>query len=353
MSDDDAKRVLAGRLRYQQAGCEALGSPLYADVLGHAAADVESGGPTWRILAGHEGDPGPSALALRFLGAVHRMVLSGDLPELAPWYASVGGTEPPATAWPAFRDALERNETVLRDGVERRVQTNEVGRAGALLGAFLLVAEATGLPLRMLEVGASAGLNMRWDRFHYRAGHASWGDHTSPVDLGDPFETGTPPLHVHAAVAERRGCDAAPVDATSDDGRLTLLSYVWPDQQRRLHNLAGAIDLARAVPAPVDRSHAAPWLAAQLAEPVPGVATVVYHSIVMQYLTADERAEIDATFEAAGAHATTAAPLARVQFEPRTAASVEFPVSVQTWPDGTTRDVATAGAHGTPVNWLV
>jgi hypothetical protein len=46
------------------------------------------------------------------------------------------------------------------------------------------------------------------------------GAHQNP---GDP-----PPFSIEATVAERRGCDAAPLDPRSDDDRLTLLSFVWP-----------------------------------------------------------------------------------------------------------------------------
>ena len=49
------------------------------------------------------------------------------------------------------------------------VQTNEVGRAASLFGGFHAVGRRWGLPLRQLEVGASAGLLLRWDRFGYRA----------------------------------------------------------------------------------------------------------------------------------------------------------------------------------------
>ena len=44
-----------------------------------------------------------------------------------------------------------------------------------IVGGFLAVAAHTGLPLRTFEVGASAGLNLRWDRFFYEARGATWG----------------------------------------------------------------------------------------------------------------------------------------------------------------------------------
>jgi hypothetical protein len=154
---DAGRATVARRIRTQQRACAELGSPLYASILDAAAADVEAGGPVWDVLAGHENDPGPSALALRLLGGVHRLVLSGGAPELARWYPSVGGDGDPAEAWPTFRATVAEHVEHLRDEVKRGVQTNEVGRCSALVGGFLTVARSTGLPLRALEVGPVAG----------------------------------------------------------------------------------------------------------------------------------------------------------------------------------------------------
>src|SRR4051794_7434644 len=145
---------LAGLLLTQAAHCARLGSPLYADLLGRAAGDAEEGGPVAQVLQGHEDDPPDSMLALRLLGAVHRRVLEGAAPEMG---------------WPAFCQALIDDAAAIRELLDRPVQTNEVGRCAALLPGFLATARL-GLPLRLLEVGASAGLNLRWDRYRYEAG---------------------------------------------------------------------------------------------------------------------------------------------------------------------------------------
>jgi len=325
-----------------------LGSALYAHLSARAAEDVEEGGPAWEVLRGTDADDEGSALALRFLGAVHRVVLDGRAPALARHYPSVGGEPDLHRAWADFAAALAEHRHELRHLLRHPVQTNEVGRCAALLGGFILVAGQTGLPLRLLEPGASAGLNLRFDHYFYEASSATFGPPTSPVVLSDVFEA-PPPLGALVDVAQRAGCDPRPIDPVSDEGRRTLLTYTWPDQRRRLLQLEGALEVARRVPAPVAEAGAADWLEDRLAAAVSGVATVVFHSIVMQYLGAGERTAVEELFVEAGSRATAVAPLARLAMEP---AGEMADVRLTMWPGGRERLIARTGYHGRPVIWL-
>ena len=51
-------------------------------------------------------------------------------------------------------------------------QTNEVGRSALLMSGLLVLADRFGLPLRLFELGASAGLNLQLDRYGYDLGGA-------------------------------------------------------------------------------------------------------------------------------------------------------------------------------------
>ena len=343
------REVVAEHVRWQAGWCDRLGSPLYAELLHRAAEDIEAGGPAWAVLEGQEAAPkdSPAALALRLMGSVHRLVLEGGAPDLARHYPSAGGT--PGNVWPAFRAVLHEHRDALRELVERPVQTNEVGRSASLLGGFLTVARETRLPLRLLEIGASAGLNLRWDRYRYESNGWSWGSSMSPVRFTNVFEEATPEA-VDCEVAERAGCDLAPVDPTTEEGRLTLLSYVWPDQAKRLERLRGALEVARRVPATVERADAAAWLEERLAHPPSGAATMVFHSIVFFYLDAASRARVRGLMAEAGERATPGAPVAWLFLEME---SERFVVRLRLWPDGEERLLATSTAHGPPVRWLV
>jgi hypothetical protein len=341
-------------LSIQAAHCERLGSPLYADLLGRAAVDAEEGGPVARILHGHEADPPSSMLALRLMGAVHHRVLEGALPELRDRYAHSGvpfaryaekrNTAGMEAAWTAFRAALRDDAEAIRPLLDRPVQTNEVGRCAALLPGFLTAAEA-GLPLRLLEVGSSAGLNLWWNRYRYEADGFRWGEPEAPVRIAYALD-GQLPQPIPVEVSERRGCDPSPIDPATEEGRLTLLSFVWPDQVDRLARLRSALDAAAEFPVKVDRAGAAEWIAGRFAEPRSGMTTVVFHSIVMQYLPEGERRDFEVRLAAAGEDADEDAPLVWLRMEP---AGEMAEVRITRWPGGEDRLLARVGYHGDPI----
>jgi hypothetical protein len=198
------------------------------------------------------------------------------------------------------------------------------------------------LPLRILEIGTSAGLNLRWDRYRYESGSEGWGDPDSPVRFTQAFEV-APPWDFEAQVVERRGCDLNPIDPTTDEGSLTLRSFIWADQVHRFHLLEASIEVARRVPATVERMDAVSFLRRELMRNVPGVATVVFHSVFLQYVPAEDREEMARIIVAARAVAPDDEPIAHLSFEP---GIDRFEVCL----DGEL--MGSAKAHGTEVRWL-
>jgi hypothetical protein len=342
---------LVGVTRIYELACNSMGSPFYGELLGRMVDDVAAGGPVGRFLGDHLDSTYEEAVPLRFLGGVHRLVLAGQLPELAARFPSVGGDGDAGRAWSAVLEATERHGDAIRDALTRPPQTNEVGRSASLVGGFLVVARDHGLPLRVLELGTSAGLNLRFDRYCYEADGATYGEETSPVRFTGLWEGGRPPFDAPITVAERRGCDRDPIDAGTEEGRLTLLSYVWPGQTERFAMLRAALDVARDFPVTIDRADIPTWLGAQLRAPAVGSATVVFHSITWQYLTDDERAAAEAELMSAGERATGDAPLAWLRLEPSPDKS-HAELRLTTWPGANERLLARCHYHLGPVRWV-
>ncbi len=341
----DQGRTLADRFR-SHAG-EA--THLYGYAMRGLAADWEAGGPVRIICAGYEAAPTGAALPLRLLAGVFRLVLTDQAPELVRFYPCLGGQDDPAQAWPVLREVIAAHQVGLRRALEVPPQTNEVGRSAALLaGLFDVVAATDTVRIRLLELGASAGLNLLVDRFGFSGPGWRYGDPASPVTFANPI-TGVVRV-ADFTVADRRGCDLHPVDASTPDGRLLLTSFVWPFQVHRHERLAAALRLAAEHPVLVERASAASWLGPALEQTEDDVLPVVWHSITRLYWPPEEVAAVEAALAAYAEHR----PLARVAMEFGTGehASVRPELQSTVWRPGHPlrhRRLGTAHDHGPPV----
>lgn len=218
--------------------------PLYAALSARVAEDESIRG---LARGGHPQHPPANLL----FGAVHYLLLCGVDHPLRAFYPTVGGARPAEEAWPAFRDFCLTHEERVRGLVSTRlVQTNEVGRCGVLLPAFACVFASFNAPLLLIEVGASSGLNLFFDRYHYR--------YSNGVELGPDsaarIETEVRGDRVPSlpscvpSVAGRIGIDLSPVDVMNDDAMRWLEALIWPDMVERQALFRAARDLARQSP---------------------------------------------------------------------------------------------------------
>lgn len=334
----------------EQAGfCEAFGSPFTAQLISRMGDDLEAGGPIVRLVGAWPTNPRADALALRLTGALHYAVLSGRAPALADVYPAARPDWRMDEVWPAARRFLEQDHAWTRAFIESPPQTNETRRAIGLLTAFLTIASEYDGPLELLELGASAGLNLNWDSFAYRAGGWAWNEQGAP--LIDTDWTGpAPPLPKRIGVRARAACDQNPLDVRDPRQRLQLKSYIWPDQPERLARFDAAADLAALSDTHVERADAADWLAKKLSSRADDAATVVYHSVFFQYPPRETRNAITALIEAAGAAANPRAPLYWVRLEPEAVLggpreSVLMVIDLVSWPGGERRILATTDGH--------
>jgi hypothetical protein len=224
----------------------------------------------------------------------------------------------------ALRTAWHTRRPLLDAALALPPQTNEVQRSAALLPGLLHVAACTGLPLVLLELGASAGLNLWCEHYRHEHGAWAWGPAQSPLTLRSEWRGPVPACAgAPLKVTRRAGCDAHPVDLRQAAEGQRLESFIWPDQPERLARLHSA-RLAVAAwlqssGTAIERLSAAHFVARELAAPAAGHTTVLMHSVVWQYIGADEQAAIRATVQAAALRAHAAAPLAWLRFEPSAA----------------------------------
>jgi hypothetical protein len=289
------------------------------------------------------------------MAALHHLVLSGRAPALARFYPSAGGDRNPDGVWPVALDAIRQNLDWLKPRIARTVQTNEPGRSAVLFAGLLWLADRYRRPIRLLEIGASAGLNLLVDRYGYLAGGERLGDPGSPLRFVDPWSP-PPPIDLTAAaaglrIAARAGCDLAPLDPTEPEDQITLLSYIWPDELHRIERLRSAFAVAEAAGrVPVAMETASAWLPEAIGETGDGELTVVWHSLFRQYLQA---AEWEALQQAFGATAlgTGAGTTVWMSMEPSSDRLARVQLTLRLDPDGPVTTLALCDDHGLPIRW--
>jgi len=331
-----------------------LGSEFMAHVVAACAADIRGGGPTAKLVAQAEGDPVDSALCMRVAGGLHRHALDdpdGGLASLYPSGADHGSATDGALR-AAIAEAIESAPDLHRDYLTRAPQTNEVSRSAILMAGYLTIVENDGLPLDVREIGASAGLNQSFDRFHYRFGDSSWGEASAPVRLEPSWRGDPPPVDAGLHVRSRAACDIAPIDVRDPEAVRRLEAYVWPDQPARMQRLRAAVALAANLDVRVERASADAWLQQQLADRTPGATMVVAHSVMWQYMPAEVQCRAEAAIVDAGRQATQDAPLAWLSMELWEDRQKPPVLRLRSWPDDRVRDLAVAHPHGAAARWF-
>jgi hypothetical protein len=331
-----------------------LGSPLYGALLEVASRDLANRGVVADVVCDFEGDPMASALALRLMGGVHRLVLMGLAPDLAKHYPSVGGTPQLSTLPGDFLDTVASHLGYLKNALNIAPQTNEIGRCAALLPLLFSALDGRSSNIRLLEIGSAGGLNLLLDRYRYDFGSWTWGETASEAVIATGWEGAIPPVPERLTIVSRRGCDVSPLDVTDEQAQLRLLSFIWPDQLDRFKRTQEALAFASAEAPRVDRESAGSWLSARLEEPVdPGTTTVIQHSTMWRYMKDAEKVAVMEAIGEAGERATPETPLAHTSFElpPNGFTDIGHVASVTTWPGGVVRDVGAGQAHGSWIRW--
>lgn len=351
-SPDDSEARVREAFRLQAEWCGKLGSPFTALLCTLAAEGLDRSTPVGETILSWQGDPTARAdsVPLRLAGALNGLVRKGRLPELARFYPP--NPLPAGEAfWPAVQKALATAGTEIEPWLDGAPQTNEVGRSAILYAGLCWLWAHYPLPMRLFEVGASAGLNLNLDRYAYRFGEDAFGSAGSALFLTPDWE-GSPPPNLTPRVMSREGCDLSPIDATSAQDRERLLAYLWPDQTQRLKRLTAALAIAQRHPVKIEHADAAAWVERKFGHAAAwGEQRVLFHSVAFQYFPVASQKRIASHMEEVGASASRDAPLAWLRFEVDPELDKTCSLRLRVWP-GDDHLLATGDAHGRSVKWL-
>ncbi|HEY7295580.1 MAG TPA: DUF2332 domain-containing protein [Dehalococcoidia bacterium] len=322
-------------------------TPLYERLSYAIAADEEL-----LRLAAHarQGQPVPNLL----FGAVQFLLLRGEGPELARFYRTLGGTyTPDDDPFPAFRAfCLAHWDEIAAIEQTRLVQTAHARRCALLLPAFELVSRTFDRrPLALIEVGASAGLNLVWDRYAYTYSN---GRRAGPADAAVQLTCElhgalAPPIpEALPAVGWRLGLDLNPIDLRDTDEALWLRALIWPDEPGRAELLRQAITAAGAGPPSLVAGDALETLPAAVAEAPQELPLCIYHSFTLNQFSSEGRRR----FAELVSKLARGRELALISLEALSRATPVPDLTVQLGAEMRPRLLAHCDAHGAWLEWL-
>ncbi len=253
-------------------------------------------------------------------GVIHYLLLSGVQHPLRDFYASLTHAQirEPVEAGPVLRDFCHSYNDELEMLIRTRlVQTNVVKRSVGLLVGLWAVKERCKQPVHLIEVGASAGIHLHFDRYRYILGEREFGQPNAKVVIETQWRGKQPPPNLNdlPPIASRIGIDLNPVDVTNPRERLWLRALVWPENQHEADLLMAALESVSKAPPTIvagDAIDVCPRLARQLP---PGEPRVVFHAATRMHVPLARRAAFDKAIDAVGEYGS----LYHVWLEPSSA----------------------------------
>jgi hypothetical protein len=197
-------------------------------------------------------------------------------------------------------------------------------------------------PVTFLEIGPSAGIQLRFDRWAVHTAGRRFGPADAPLTLRPQWRGDRPPpdLDRIPPIRDRLGVDLHPVDAGDPDQRRWLQALVWPEHRERFAELATALDAVAADPPAILQGDAIELLPRLDAERLAGdIPLVVFHAMVRVHVPADRRAAFDAAIAALGRRRR----LLHVTFE---IGPQDAPLLALRDSHGADRDLALVEGHG-------
>lgn len=220
--------------------------------------------------------------------------------DLRGYYPIHGGTRTiDSRLFPSFADfCLEHRPALEQLLATSSTQTNEIRRCFALRLGQQEAARHWPGPIHLLEIGASAGLNLIFDHYTYRLDGTSLPGGESAVVV-ETTHRGSAGGRLWAAqpapVRQRVGLDRQPVDLADPEARSWLEAFVWPERVDDLATLRGAIEAFRTTEADVRlvRGDAVADTAAVIDELPGDEPVIVFTASLLSYLDQAQRTAFD------------------------------------------------------------
>ena len=343
---------VAEALNWHADHCDKSDAPITARVIRSIHAIMGTQTALGRRLSSWAGRGIEDALALRVVGGLHFLKITGTEPRLDAVFE--GRITDQATIDSLMCEAAETFDTVLLPWLDGPPQTNEAGRSASIMAALLWLSDRTGPRFELFEIGASAGINTMMDRYFYNLGGTQAGVAGSLMQIVPEWRGAAPP-DARVDITGIAGCDIAPVDLSDPAQAERLKAYIWADARPRMARMEAAIALASEQAPDLERMDAAEFVTQQLARPQEGgVTRALFHTVMWQYLPGETRAAITQAMAQAGAQATDETPLAWLRVETnRTTFRHELTVRYWNGSDEGAEwtQLAEAHPHGTWIEW--
>ncbi|HEV2563317.1 MAG TPA: DUF2332 domain-containing protein [Rhizomicrobium sp.] len=281
-----------------------------------------------RFAEGVRGDEELKAMAARakpgqphanvLFAAVHFLLLRGAVHPLREFYPYLNaGRAKEGDPFVPFRDFCLSHRAELEPLIATRVtNTNEVGRSAVLHPGFRVLADEARMPLYLIEIGPSAGLNLIWDKYGVRyskdgAVLASIAPGAALVIECELRGENIPPTGPLPQIAGRVGLELNPVDLTNADDRDWLRALMWPDQMERAARMEKAIALFEAAPPEIRSGDALALLPEAMAAAPAESAICVYHTVAVYQFSTKMKQTLEDILTVAGLRR----PVWRLSFE--------------------------------------
>lgn len=264
-------------------------SPLYEHLANKIADDNE----LLKIATSiPQGQPVPNLL----LAGV-QYLLSSSKDDLVHFYPSLT-TTPKAISevYPVFKAfVLSHSDELKTLFQEKLVQTNEIRRCSYLYPMMTEIYESHKKPLALLEIGASAGLQLGMDQYNYCYNQQLHINNSNNAFVLSSENRGQPlPASITNApvVCKRVGIDLNPINIHNEEELRWLQALIWPEHEERRLLLNQALPILKELDLQLIKGDAIKLIKDISREINEDAMLVVYHTHVANQIPMELRLEL-------------------------------------------------------------